>query len=74
MSHIMAALVVSISSHMRQIPIDLLTFWIMRSTANSAQMVFPDPVGAAIKQLSSDWYNALKTCTIDLILQLQSNA
>lgn len=32
------------------------------STANSAQMVLPDAVGAAIRQLSSDSYNALNTC------------
>ena len=35
----------------------------MRSRANSAQAVLPDPVGAATRQLSSVLYSALNTCS-----------
>lgn len=35
--------------------------WIMRSSANSAQMVLPEPVGAATSALSSVLYSAVKT-------------
>ena len=35
----------------------------MRMSANSAHAVLPDPVGAATRQLSSEPYSALNTCT-----------
>ena len=34
----------------------------MRSTANSAQMVLPEPVGAPMSALSSELYSVEKTC------------
>ena len=38
-------------------------FCTMRSRANSAHAVLPDPVGAATRQLSSVLYRALNTCS-----------
>ena len=32
------------------------------STANSAQMVLPEPVGAPMRALSSELYSVEKTC------------
>ena len=34
----------------------------MRTMANSAQMVLPEPVGAATRQLSSEWKSVEKVC------------
>ena len=38
---------------------------ISRSTANSAQMVLPEPVGAPISALSSDEKSVEKTCHVE---------
>ncbi len=40
----------------------------MRSSANSAQMVLPLPVGAATSALSSVLYSAVKTCKQEALI------